>query len=43
VVAADLDSYRRLYDERLASLPGVQRLTSTLVMKDLVGSRGLPL
>jgi DNA-binding Lrp family transcriptional regulator len=43
VVAADLDSYRRLYDEHLASLPGVQRLTSTLVMKDLVGNRGLPL
>jgi len=43
VVAADLDSYRRLYDERLASLPGVQRLTSTLVMKDLIGARGLPL
>jgi DNA-binding Lrp family transcriptional regulator len=43
VVASDLDAYRRLYDERLASLPGVQRLTSTLVMKDLVGARGLPL
>jgi DNA-binding Lrp family transcriptional regulator len=43
VVAADLDSYRRVYDERLATLPGVQRLTSTLVMKDLVGARGLPL
>jgi DNA-binding Lrp family transcriptional regulator len=43
IVAADLDAYRRLYDEQLASLPGVQRLTSTLVMKDLVGTRGLPL
>jgi DNA-binding Lrp family transcriptional regulator len=43
VVAADLDAYRRLYDERLAALPGVQRLTSTLVMKDLVSPRGLPL
>jgi DNA-binding Lrp family transcriptional regulator len=43
VVAADLDAYRRLYDEQLASLRGVQRLTSTLVMKDLVGARGLPL
>ena len=43
VVAADLDSYRRLYDERLASLPGVQRVASTLVMKDLVGTRGYPL
>jgi DNA-binding Lrp family transcriptional regulator len=35
VVAADLDAYRRIYDEQLAALPGVQRLTSTLVMKDL--------
>jgi DNA-binding Lrp family transcriptional regulator len=43
VVAADLDAYRRIYDERLAALPGVQRLTSTLVMKDIVGARGLPL
>ena len=43
VVAADLDAYRGIYDERLAALPGVQRLTSTLVMKDLVGARGLPL
>jgi DNA-binding Lrp family transcriptional regulator len=42
VVAADLDAYRRIYDEQLAALPGVQRLTSTLVMKDLVGARGLP-
>jgi DNA-binding Lrp family transcriptional regulator len=43
VVAANLDAYRAVYDERLATLPGVQRLTSTLVMKDLVGDRGLPL
>jgi DNA-binding Lrp family transcriptional regulator len=43
IVPADLDAYRRIYDERLASLPGVQRLTSTLVMKDVVAARGLPL
>src|SRR5690606_3647786 len=36
VVAADLAAYQRLYDERLATLPGVQRLTSTLVMKHVV-------
>jgi len=28
--------------DRLAALPGVQRLTSTLVMKDIV-DRGLPI
>lgn len=43
VVSADLAAYQRLYDERLAELPGVQRLTSTLVMKDVVRDRGLPL
>lgn len=43
VVTADLDAYRRLYDEHLAALPGVQRLTSTLVMKDVVAGRPLPL
>jgi DNA-binding Lrp family transcriptional regulator len=43
VVAADLDAYRQLYDERLAALPGVQRLTSTLVMQEVVPARGLPL
>ena len=42
VAAADLQSYQRLYDDKLAGLPGVQRLTSTLVMKDVV-DRGLPL
>ncbi|MBD9735015.1 Lrp/AsnC family transcriptional regulator [Streptomyces sp. SID8111] len=42
VVAADLTAYQRLYDERLATLPGVQRLTSTLVMKHLVKDRPLP-
>jgi DNA-binding Lrp family transcriptional regulator len=43
VVAADLAAYRRVYDERLGALPGVQRLTSTLVMKEVVADRGLPL
>ncbi len=43
VVTADLDAYRRLYDEQLATLPGVRRLTSTLVMKDVVPGRSLPL
>jgi DNA-binding Lrp family transcriptional regulator len=42
VAAADLHAYQRLYDDKLASLPGVQRLTSTLVMKDVV-DRGLPI
>lgn len=43
VVAADLPAFQRLYDEHLSALPGVQRLTSTLVMKNVVHSRPLPL
>jgi DNA-binding Lrp family transcriptional regulator len=41
VVAADLTSFQQLYDERLATLPGLCRLTSTIVMKDLVDGRPL--
>ncbi len=43
VVATDLAAYQHIYDERLGTLPGVQRLTSTLVMKEVVADRGLPL
>lgn len=43
VVTRDLSAYRRLYDEYLATLPGVQRLSSTLVMASVVESRPLPL
>lgn len=43
IVAADLPVYQKLYDEKLARLPGVQRLSSTLVMKSVVEGRELPL
>ena len=43
VVAADLAAFSHLYDSALATLPGVQRLTSTLVMKSVVANRALPL
>src|SRR3984885_13581371 len=43
VVARDLDSYATLRDQRLATLPGVLRLTSTIVMKRIVENRPLPL
>jgi DNA-binding Lrp family transcriptional regulator len=42
VVTADLHGYAALRDERLATLPGVQRLTSTIVMKRVVEERPLP-
>ncbi|MFE1228807.1 Lrp/AsnC family transcriptional regulator [Streptomyces sp. NPDC058745] len=39
---ADLAAFQQLYDQQLARLPGVQRLTSTLVMKNVVQDRPLP-
>jgi DNA-binding Lrp family transcriptional regulator len=43
VATADLAAYAALRDEKLATLPGVQRLTSTIVMKRVVDDRPLPL
>lgn len=43
VIARDLSDLQRLYDERLSGLPGVRRLTSTLVMKSIVEDAPLPL
>ncbi|MFI6682753.1 Lrp/AsnC family transcriptional regulator [Streptomyces sp. NPDC050485] len=42
VATTDLAAFQQLYDQRLATLPGVQRLTSTLVMKHVVEDRPLP-
>lgn len=42
VATADIGAFQRLRDERLARLPGVQRLTSTIVMKKVVDNRPLP-
>lgn len=43
VAAADLPGYVALRDETLAALPGIQRLTSTIVMKRVVDDRPLAL
>ncbi|MEY9776286.1 DNA-binding Lrp family transcriptional regulator [Arthrobacter sp. MW3 TE3886] len=43
VVARDVRAFQRLYDEQISTLPGVQRLSSTLVMKNVVENRPLPL
>jgi len=43
VLCVDLPAFQRLYDERLAHLPGVLKLSSTLVMKIVVEDRPLPL
>lgn len=42
VVTADLDAYRDLEDDVLSALPGVQRLNTTLVMKNVVSDRPYP-
>ena len=42
VLTADLAAYQRLEDDHLAALPGIARLTSTLVMKQVVDDRPLP-
>jgi DNA-binding Lrp family transcriptional regulator len=43
IVTRDLPAFQKFYDDRLATLPGVQRLSSTLVMKSIVEYRPLPL
>ena len=43
VVAVDLNDYAALRDEKLATLPGIQRITSTIVMRRIVDNRPLPL
>ena len=43
VIARDLPAFQQLYDDVIAALPGVQRLSSTLVMKSVVENRPLPL
>lgn len=42
VITRDLPAFQQLYDEKLSGISGVQRLTSTLVMKTVVKDRALP-
>jgi DNA-binding Lrp family transcriptional regulator len=43
VIARDLPAFQQIYDDVIAALPGVQRLSSTIVMKSVVENRPLPL
>ncbi|EMP7252353.1 Lrp/AsnC family transcriptional regulator [Enterobacter cloacae] len=43
VITPDLPAFQQLYDEKLSGMSGVQRLTSTLVMKTVVKDRSLPM
>lgn len=42
VIATDLAAFQTIYDDQLSTLPGVQRLISTLVMKTVVENKPLP-
>ncbi len=42
ILTTDLATYHALQDEQLGVLPGVQRMTSTLVMKRVVADRSIP-
>ncbi|HKA96812.1 MAG TPA: Lrp/AsnC family transcriptional regulator [Streptosporangiaceae bacterium] len=42
VATASLEAYQALRDQQLATLPGVQKLTSTIVMKRIVDDRPYP-
>ena len=42
VAARDLESFATLRDQKLATLPGVHRLTSTIVMKRIIDNRPVP-
>lgn len=43
IVARDLTHFRQIYDDQLSALPGMQRLTTTLVMREVINNRPLPL
>lgn len=43
VLTEDLPAFQRLYDATLSRLPGVRRLTSTLIMEDVIENRPLPI
>jgi DNA-binding Lrp family transcriptional regulator len=43
VAARDLGSFATLRDQKLATLPGVHRLISTIVMKRIIDNRPVPL
>lgn len=42
ILTADLAAYQRLYDSVVGGLPGVQRATSTLVMRRIGPTRTIP-
>ena len=42
VVARDIEDFADLRDQRIAALPGVGQVTSTIVMRTIVDNQPLP-
>ncbi|MCP8892065.1 Lrp/AsnC family transcriptional regulator [Sphingomonas faeni] len=42
IVAADIESYERLFFERLSQLPGVQEINSTVALSEIKHTTALP-
>lgn len=43
VVARSLEDFQKLYDEKLSKIPSILRLTSTIVMKNVIAERNFPI
>ncbi|WP_267434207.1 Lrp/AsnC family transcriptional regulator [Sphingomonas sp. GM_Shp_1] len=43
IVAADIESYERLFFERLSNLPGVQEINSTVALSEIKSTSTLPI
>ena len=43
VVAENLEDFQKLYDEKLSNIPSILRLTSTIVMKNVIAERIFPI
>lgn len=43
VVAESLEDFQKLYDQKLSTIPSILRLTSTIVMKNIIAERNFPI
>ncbi|UNM95835.1 Lrp/AsnC family transcriptional regulator [Ignatzschineria rhizosphaerae] len=43
VVAKSLEDFQKLYDGKLSKIPSILRLTSTIVMKNIIAERNFPI
>ncbi len=43
VVAESLEDFQKLYDQKLSKIPSILRLTSTIVMKNIIAERNFPI